>query len=202
MINKATTLSLIQQIRSKDKILADCLESLLDGLVENDLDNQALLERIDDETLHLKYSFGAWNDADQVLTTGTETVVDFNTDLWNYGHMHHEVTNLSRGIALVNGRYVINAGIVFAADAVGVRRVRLRKTKLDATTVDIARMTVTNSGAGAVTSLVISAEEDMLRGEYIQVLAFQNSGGNLNITSIADYSPRFTMQGISVLENQ
>ena len=47
---------------------------------------------------------------------------------------------------------------------------------------------------GDATGLALSTDYALAVGDYVVMQAYQNSGGNLDVSRIADYSPEFMMR--------
>lgn len=126
--------------------------------------------------------------ANQSLTNSTNTVIAFDTERWDTDTIHDNVTNNSRLTCKTAGKYQISACIAYASNATGDRETSIR---LNGTTV-IAYDT-RSAVNGAVTIATISTLWDMAVNDYVEVLGFQTSGGALNVTTNAAYSPEFMM---------
>lgn len=126
------------------------------------------------ESVSARYS----STAGQSLTTGTPTVVNFDTKDWDD---HNAVTTGSawKFTAPVSGKYQVCVDILFAASsATGERIVYFSKN--GGSTERLA------SGAGNTTSYPSFSPcrmANLLAGDYIQISADQSSGGTLALAS-------------------
>ena len=116
--------------------------------------------------------------ANIALVTATDTAVAFNAESLDVGGFHDNVTNNSRFTVPVSGFYQINAQVTFAGtSATGLRRIVLRQSG----TTQLAQDTdlVVTTAANCV--LTINWCGDLTAAQYVEIMAYQNSGGNLNI---------------------
>lgn len=91
----------------------------------------------------------------------------------------------TRITAPADGWYFFEGGVEFAANATGSRTLSLR---VNGSTIFKAQRSNSNS-ASASTLLSISALYRLAAGDYVELVAFQNSGGALNVNTQSDYSP-------------
>jgi hypothetical protein len=133
------------------------------------------------------------HNASQSINTSTNTILAFNTERHDQAAnaadtMHDIVTNNSRLTCRYAGVYLIQASVEWATNVTGERIVELF---LNNTTV-IAR---DRRAAGAVGSIVQGCYKQRLLAvnDFVEVRVFQTSGGALNVTVGADYSPEFMM---------
>jgi hypothetical protein len=130
------------------------------------------------------------HDATQALTTATTTVIAFNQERWDTHAFHDNSTNNSR-LTIPSGKtgkYIVSAGIVFEANATGVRYIDILKNGTTA-----LRSVEVSASSAFETMLTISAIVNLAATDYVQVRAFQDSGGNLNVLSVAEYTPEFEL---------
>lgn len=130
------------------------------------------------------------NSAAITLTTSTSTALTFDTERWDTDGFHDTTTNTSRltvpaGLA---GKYLIVGNASFAANATGSRELAI---ELNGTTYIADVLLPATSGSGA--RFVVSTVYDLAVGDYVRLIAFQSSGGNLNVQATTSYSPEFSM---------
>jgi hypothetical protein len=111
--------------------------------------------------------------AAQSLANNTEVTINFDTETFDVGGYHSNVTNNSRLTVPAGkaGYYQINASINFAEDGAGRRYVALYKNG-----VSIAYATRTNAISSAQMWTSVSGTAYGAEGDYFTVAAFQNSG--------------------------
>ena len=130
-----------------------------------------------------------YNDAAESIAPGA-TALTFNSERYDNGGLHSTASNTSRLTAQKAGKYSITGHAQFAANATGVRGLWLR---LNGATL-IAGLYVPS--VGAVLSSVLSVETvyHLAGTDYVELLAYQDSGGDLSVQVAANYSPEFAMQ--------
>jgi hypothetical protein len=114
--------------------------------------------------------------ADQTLTTGVITTLNWNTETRDDGGLHDNVTNNSRLTAQVAGWYDIFATIAFASNATGRR---LAGLLLNGAT-EIGRGEIPAGSTGFI-ALSVKVSYYLNIGDYVVIYGFQTSGGNLNV---------------------
>lgn len=113
----------------------------------------------------------------QTLTTATATILNCGAESLDNDAMHSTVTNNSRITAQTAGRYLFVCTVEFAANTTGIRQVFFKKG--GATVLQGFRQNATSSfnAIFQATQVIVLAV-----GEYIELEAYQSSGGNLNCT--------------------
>ncbi|HEX5997276.1 MAG TPA: hypothetical protein VFY84_19220 [Jiangellales bacterium] len=128
--------------------------------------------------------------AAQTLTTSTFTAITLGTEDVDSAGGHSTVTNTSRYTGQYAGWYSGSGGAGFASNATLNRAADLRVngTVLDGTQSNIASL------SSSTTQLVISSELFFLNvSDYVELFAFQSSGGNLNTAVTGDQQPRLNV---------
>ena len=129
-----------------------------------------------------------YNSANQSVATATFTTITHNSERFDVGGMHSTVTNTSRITIPTGGggRYLIGAGLFWAANATGQRAITIL---LNGTT----RIVYDNRAAVAAVESVhqVTTLYNLAAGDYIEMSVYQNSGGNLNATVAANYASEF-----------
>ena len=131
----------------------------------------------------------------QAISTGVITTLTFDSEREDSHGFHSTLSNTSRlsipsgqGLA---GRYRISAAIAFASNSTGIREVLIL---LNGTTYIAA------AGVPALVSdttyLNISRDWTLADSDFVEVQAFQTSGGNLNVLADQGYTAEFTMSRI------
>ena len=139
--------------------------------------------------IHL-YAAHVYNSADETLATATDTALTFDSEREDTDAFHSTSSNTSRLVAPVAGRYVLTVTVRFASNSTGYRMVYF---KINGTTF-IPGVQTANAISGAVTTLTASASYRFAANDYVEVYAFQNSGGNLAVVATGNISPEVTMQ--------
>jgi hypothetical protein len=117
------------------------------------------------------------NSANQTIATGTATAVTFDTEQYDPNGMHSTVSNTSRLTCQVAGKYHIYGGTFWDANTTGIREWFIR---LNGSTI-LSYLSTNPVGSGGGTSQIISTTYALAVSDYVELLAKQTSGGNLNI---------------------
>lgn len=123
----------------------------------------------------------------QAIVTATDTVLAFDTETEDNDAMHDNVTNNSRITIKTAGRYQIILLLTFASNATGFR---IGNIRLNGTTV--IGSNVVPAVNGNATRVVVTRSRRFAVNDYIEALAHQTSGGNLNVNSQSEFTPRFS----------
>lgn len=120
-----------------------------------------------------------YNTVAQTLANGTWTALNLNTESYDTDAFHSTSTNTSRLVvpAGLAGMYIVSGFMQFASNATGIRSIQITKNASGDTA---STSTATASGAmwmqaNAVMKLAV--------GDYVELNAYQNSGGNLDVTA-------------------
>lgn len=125
-----------------------------------------------------------WHSAAQsIATTAAWTAVAFNTEDADTATMHDTVTNNTRITIPNTGIYIVTLGWEWAANVTGRRGagIRVNGSGAGGPTKGYA---IKDASANAVSS-EISRNIKLTAGQYIEAVAFQSSGGALNINSLS-----------------
>lgn len=123
------------------------------------------------------------------ITTGTQTILPFNLELFDDNDLHDTVTNNSRLTAVVEGRYFISAAVSWAGVVTGTREIHI---KLNGGTLIGLRKSKATEADLFVQGLSIIY--NLAADDYVEVQVFHSRGSNLNINSVGNYTPIFMMQ--------
>ena len=126
------------------------------------------------------------NSGPKTLTTGTSTIITFDTEKFDTDAFHSTVTNTGR-ITIPSGKdgkYLFTAKVVFQGNATGVRYGSFKKN--GTTQYRIATLQAVTSGNPDVTAFTMSQVFDLVATDYIELVCLQSSGGNLNVLGLSD----------------
>lgn len=129
-----------------------------------------------------------YHNAAQSIANATFTALAFNTERFDNDTIHDTSTNNSRLTCKTAGKYLIIGNITYAANATGVRNADIR---LNGTNY-IASSRIHASTAATV-GVQVSAVCELNANDYVELMAYQSSGGALDVVSGASYSPEFSM---------
>ena len=125
----------------------------------------------------------------QTLTTSVITSITFTTedldDDPNGASNHSTSSNTSRYVAPYSGWYLISGVVAFAANATGLRSTRwaVNGSVVLNSGVDVTSVTASTQEVAANTQKVF-----LTAGDYVELQAFQSSGGNLNTVYGSDHN--------------
>ncbi len=122
--------------------------------------------------------------------TGTQSPIPQSTlqwengDYWSSGaNQRHTVPAVSGSRMPYDGVHVVNAGIVWAANATGVRELSLR---LNGSNI-LTKQTLNNLGASITVGINVTWVGVLNGGDYVEAIAYQTSGGNLSQNASSTY---------------
>lgn len=110
----------------------------------------------------------------QSIGNATFTAVTFNSERFDTDGMHSTSVNTARVTAATAGIYQITGHLVFASGS-GTRNARIR---LNGVTSIAEQETPVTTATRAVT---VTCLYELAVGDYVELLAYQDSGGALNI---------------------
>lgn len=139
-----------------------------------------------------------FNSANIAITTGTVTALTFDSERYDNGSLHSTSANTSRLTAPITGLYMIGGHVRFAANATGTRQVLIRLNGATFLEPD----SKANLGAGAAVDFTVTTAYQLVAGDYVELIVFQDSGGNLNVTAAGNLSPEFWMHRVGGYVNQ
>lgn len=134
----------------------------------------------------------AFHNVSQSIPNAVATALLFNSERWDTDTMHDNVTNNSRLTANTDGLYQIDFSGEWDTNATGQRQFFLQVNG----TTPIAVIRHDASGA-STTQMNVSSQYQLSAGDFVEVFAFQNSGGALDVLANAQFSPEFSMSFIS-----
>lgn len=139
----------------------------------------------------LAYAVRVIHSADQSLTNSTETALAFNTEDFDTDVMHDTATNNSRLICKTAGIYIITGQVLWASNATGYRRLRIRLN--GSTVIGASEMGAVGTD---VTYQSVPALWDFSVNDYVELMATQTSGGALAVTASGQF-PNFWMAKVA-----
>lgn len=116
----------------------------------------------------------------QSLTSATMTAITMDTDDSDAYAMHSTSSNTSRILAPAAGIYLGTATVNFASNATGVRILTLRKNSGGVGTAGTQLGYIELSAATAIHYMQVTGIIQMAATDYLELFAYQNSGGALN----------------------
>ena len=114
----------------------------------------------------------------QSIANAAGVAITFDAEDFDTANGHDNVTNNSRYTAVYAGRYLLGGGVSYAANATGVRGAYWY---VNGSTVAGTEVIIPASGGGIVTSVPARSVLTFLNvGDYVELIAYQTSGGALN----------------------
>ena len=131
------------------------------------------------------------NSALQTISNNTLTVVTFDEERYDTDTIHSTSSNTGRLTATTAGKYVITAHAIFASNTTGRRFLSIR---LNGTTSIAEAEWDTNQGDQ--TRMNLATIYELSATDYVEMLVFQTSGGNLDVVQGDNRTPEFAMQKV------
>lgn len=121
-------------------------------------------------------------------TGNWQALSGFNSERYDTASMHSTSVNTGRITVPIAGLYLITGNVEFAANGTGIRGIKVRANG----TTDLGAIFFPNNGGSLGTGVALATVYKLAANDYIELHAFQNSGGNLGLSSAASYSPEFS----------
>lgn len=115
----------------------------------------------------------------QSIANSTVTALLLGTEARDTYNGHSTSVNTSRYTSQRDGAYQVTGYYAAAANATGIRLVRLAK---NGTYIAPSQTSVPTAGTSIDTNIMVTAEIELVTGDYVEVTVFQTSGGALNTT--------------------
>lgn len=135
----------------------------------------------------------AYHSANQSINNNTFTALALDSERYDTNTIHDTVTNNSRLTCKTAGKYFITGHISFAANVTGRR---VGAIIINNTTYIALQQFQAITVAGSGTILSLSTVYSLAVNDYLELQAYQDSGGALNVVAVGNYSPEFAMQRI------
>jgi hypothetical protein len=114
----------------------------------------------------------------------------FDTERYDTASIHDNATNNSRLTAPVNGVYAVTAEVDWTPNTTGTRELTLMKNG-STFIADDDRDGISTVFGGQSQS--VTAQVQLVAGDYVQVGVLQTSGGSLSVMSAGETSPEFSL---------
>lgn len=121
-------------------------------------------------------------------SSGSWVAVPLTHERWDNDTLHANAVNNTRLTATTAGVYVVQGSIVWVHNATGNRGLEIVANAGTAT--PEARVLVAPLDGAP---LSVSAMVSLAAGGYVELYAYQNSGGTLGVQLLPNYSPEFSM---------
>lgn len=131
-----------------------------------------------------------YHNANQSISDSTFTVLAFNSERYDTSGFHDTVTNNGRLTAPIAGKYLI-IGMVAFESGTGLRGIQIRLN--GTTTIGSNFVTAVAAGAGSSTDLFVMSEYELAATNYVELIAWQNSGSAKTVYFAGNSTPEFSM---------
>lgn len=122
------------------------------------------------------------------IVTNTQTRLTFDTELYDTDTMHSTSVNTGRITFNTAGLYAVGSSVTFGVSATGDRTLSLLKA---GTTIVAEADIAPNPTGGRGTGVVVATIYKFAAAEWVEVWATQNSGGNLSVLKLGEFTPIF-----------
>lgn len=146
------------------------------------------------ENLQTDWHVGArvYHNVNQSLATTTNTALAFNQERYDNDTIHDTAINNSRLTCNTAGKYLIWGIATFAGNVVGRRVLSIELNGSGTLLSYVGRW----NGGGGLMGCLVMCEYDLIVTDYVELIAFQDSGGALNVNASGNYSPEFGMRKV------
>ena len=135
-----------------------------------------------------------YNNANISLTASVVTPLTFNSERYDNGGLHSTGANTSRITIITSGYYLIGGCVDFAGSGTG--QAREITILLNGTTTIAAQVKFNNATTIHIT-IEVSCIYYLSAGDYVELTAYQNTAGALNVLASPNFSPEFWAQMIT-----
>lgn len=128
------------------------------------------------------------NNAAQPIPNSALTILNFQSERFDLTGMHSTVTNVSRLTIATSGKYLIGGHAEFAHNPGGTKRTILVWRN---GTTSVAEQSGTPANAVFGSRLGVVTLLNLIAGDFVELGAFQDSGGALDILDLDGVSAEF-----------
>jgi hypothetical protein len=128
----------------------------------------------------------------QSIPDNVATAILWNVEEYDLGGLHDNVSNTSRITAAQAGQYHFDATVRWEGNATGLRSFYFRVTRFAGGTEEMGRDRQSPLGTSDFWEGSVSTDIDMAVGDYVEVMALQNSGIALNLQGTSAHNVRFS----------
>jgi hypothetical protein len=126
-----------------------------------------------------------YNSANESIPNSTDTALTFDTERFDTDTMHSTVSNTGRITFTTAGTYLVGGHVVFNSSATGIRKLFIRMGG----TTPLATVELVPSSSFPAFS--IDTLYPFTAGQYVELIAYQTSGGALNVLAGGNHTPEF-----------
>ena len=134
------------------------------------------------------------NSSGETIPSSSSTTLTYNTEDFDTANLHSTTSNTSRLTAPVAGKYLITASAEWTNNTSGRRILIL---ELNGTTQIMRDSVSPNNDSGIGPEQSVETVYQLAAGDYVEVIAYQDSGSSLAVQSYDKASPAFSMDWIA-----
>lgn len=139
------------------------------------------------------YSVSLYQATGPTLTTATLTLFAWDNEIKDAHNMHNNVISNSRITIVTAGLYEILARIRFFSNTTGIRETEIYLNGTAAGVANIIGINTQGANPTGLTTVTAICTRNLVTGDYLEVMGYQNSGGNLQTEGgIAGYQNGFS----------
>lgn len=142
-------------------------------------------------SIHVHHSARVYKTTNTTCGHNSSTAISFDGERYDASGMHNPAVNPSRVLAPAAGKYLVTGNVQFASNGTGHRSLSIRLN--GTTTLANQALPAVTPVSGEKTEINISTVYDFAQNDYVEMLAFQSSGGNLDVLAAPSFSPELTM---------
>jgi len=131
----------------------------------------------------------AYSDTDVTAPTNTNFMVPLNQERYDTDDMHDNSANNTRITIKTAGKYLVTGHLVFDINNTGFRHIGIRVN--GATYIAAQRF---NTNQGSYSMLTVATIYEFAANDYVELQAYQTSGGDLDLKSIGNYAQELVVQ--------
>jgi hypothetical protein len=133
----------------------------------------------------------AYNSAAISVANATDVFLTFNSERFDNASVHSTSSNTGRLTVPTGGggKYIIGSNIDYATTFTGV--LRASGLRLNGSTYIADQYAPPINSAFSSGRFTVTAIYSLSAADYVEVRAYQDSGGALNVTATGNYSPEF-----------
>lgn len=142
--------------------------------------------------LGVPYTEGAraYNSGDINTASGAEVTLTFDSERYDTDAIHDLGVNPSRLTCKTAGKYQIIGNVKWESNIVEFRYLIIKLNAATPIGFELQR------ASQSIDVLNVSTQYELAVGNFVELIAYQNSGGNLDVVNTGNYSPEFMMQRI------
>ncbi len=129
-----------------------------------------------------------YHSTNQIIPSGTTTVLNFNSELWDDGAYHDPTINPSRLTLIISGRYMVTANLCWNGPYYKISTTHFRVNGIQLIARDQREIDPGNS------CYTLSTIWSFAAGDYVEIIVSQSSGLNQTVWYGPSYTPEFGVE--------